>query len=1442
MSIQTSSVIIIVLIIIIIFLFFYKKTESFVLYADTKSTGVKDISETYNYPDCTECITTSNKLKPGFRYNISDDRCVKNNTTGYISNTNLNSLISYSSDPTNELSSCNSDYNSMYSYVGGRYVMLFRNDSTKMRFNHISVHERSISAASLTSNAVIFTTNLVKNVSGQYVYPESVLDSTDSNTIVFESGNSISYTIIKLQNISNIGYVRIRHANVSDAATLNGATLVVLNDPTVVDNINANVVFYKLINTSDINRIIYTNKYLGPLPNYLTSSMSIINKWLLPCDNCGNAAGKLFAGHYYGSGMKCYKPLTNNTNLSIFDTAMSDTSITTNFGSCSSEFDTRYDPPLGKFIQIKRSDSRDIAIQISKIQIYSDYNYNINNLSNISALVKTYKDSSSLFENILDDTESTTLSTTNDRNSFIHIDTGSNTNVIMSGISIKIPIAERYNIVGLKFIIIKIDETNPFDTSKMTVTCERTITSTDVADAKVASGDTLSYTYLIPLTNNKNDSVSTRTDIIINNEVVYDSTNQYLTTYKNGSIYYQIPYTIYTLGNGRKIMAKASADVTNTLEKINISDAVTLFKFSSITNMTSVPGLTDSHLLTPITTRYIQIVPNVSYTLDSTITKIEVYDKTLTVIASFTNPYVIYEVPSTDYNKYLGDSSLSALSNGSVLVDMEVDKKVMFIRIDVNKDYISNLTYAVLNMIDNYGSRVYTYIVTNPKNTNYFITDIDAINESGPFLVNKYLYPDCLTYGLCNTIAPNTYYISEKGKCFKSKSMADLVPCTSTNCMNNLLDYSNTNRIQYVEDNLTSCDTSYDTRIYSLDSPVFWLKMNKPYYVSAGTNNPFNSMRYINAAETPLPYFSANATSGVRVYTVLDNPVKFKQVRFINYCVLNGNSTPGDTTAGARLINLYVTDYDPTTVYGSNVTANELIFSGEIPELTGLYESITGYYYPKTDVKYFPVIERIGKYVILDIVSNWGHASKVGIGSIDFGISSYHVTIPLVLPVTGRYIRINRLDDHSSQIQISEIEVYNASKVKYTITNGSIYPSAPTGYEWNYLVDGNTTTYGSTLGTTNDEYLQVDLGSMTNISYIIIKVRGYPQLTVATEMYKISGCVLNVLDDTLTTLGQYVFQDICDSYKIGYIPCIKWSSLNWNITNPISDPPTMLLKWDTQQVNSVVNTKNLYVYKGDQYVKKWKESKTGNSDNDLTITGLNGNNCRFVVDNDNYPGISITHGINLISNGNRTVYLQGTHFVVGSFTSLTNNFKYLQRVLFTCGGKWNVPNTEGPWYPVSTTWPILQVFPTMSNNTACIGAYYAANKEVQQRSISVSFPDNKKIVYGFKLEHVGGTTFRYALITSLNANTVLYSSTYSGTESQFTGTNTQVGNRYYVNGIQHDLQRWPDVQGYNDPFYGEYYASSNSGILHEINLHDDLTGAQMITECQRLMAKWNCTP
>jgi len=407
--------------------------------------------------------------------------------------------------------------------------------------------------------------------------------------------------------------------------------------------------------------------------------------------------------------------------------------------------------------------------------------------------------------------------TTNSRDSRLHIDLGFSINKNISGIGIKIPVAEQYNIVGLKIYVIKIDETDPFNNSLMKVTSEKLITNADVSNLKIINDDVNYYTFLFPLKLNKDDLINTFNDIIINKEVVYDSTNKYLTTYKNGQLYYQVPYIIYKMPNNRKIMATTRVDSSDTLDLINTSDAITLLNFSTNVNMKTSPDIINSHILNPVLVRYIQFIPYGSKTLLNIIQKVTLYNSNGIVINTFVNPPIIYNLPNANYTSYLSDSSTGALNNGIILLDIGSNTLVTFVKIEISS--ISNMTNAVMNMINTSGNAMYVYTFVNPLSTNYIITDINTTNISGPYFVNKYSYPACLSLNICNIIAPDTYYILSD-RCFRSNVNVD--PTTCVNCMTGLASYSANNRISAIDTNFITCVNGKDTRFVILPELIRW--------------------------------------------------------------------------------------------------------------------------------------------------------------------------------------------------------------------------------------------------------------------------------------------------------------------------------------------------------------------------------------------------------------------------------------------------------------------------------------------------------------------------------------------------------------------------------------------------------------------------------------------
>lgn len=798
---------IIIIIILIIFISHEKIEEFKVSTNDITQGSSKDIGERYRYPGCIGCITTDRMLKPKFMYDISDNRCIKNNDQ-YNNTNDLDSLITYDKLPSYDYISCETNLNSMYSSIRGRYIIIFRKDSIKMRINNISVHERDTTKPPF--NATIFSTNIEKNPDGTFVYPDSVLNAMESNTLTFESGSNSSRIIISLDKNYDIGYIRIKHSNTSDAETLNGAVIAIATiADTDTTSESASIVFYTILNTIDTDRIIYTYNHLDALQSGIDQSFPIVNTWEMPCDTCTNSSGTLFKGHYYKNGIRCFKPLLDTINKTIFNQDIQPSDIV-NFNSCSSVFDTRYVPSRGAIIQILRGDSNDTGFRLSRIQIYSDYSNNKYDLtvnSSLSALATTYLNSTSLFDNLTDGTESTMLETTSSRNSKIHINLGSNYNI--SGIGLSVLKTEQTNLVGLKIYIISVDESNPFDSSLMRVTSVKTITANDVSTNFIESGDLNNYTYLLALNYHINDPIVQYTDLVINNEVVYDPSNRYLSTYKHDQIYYQIPYTIYRTINTRRVMAKSKIDSSVILDKIAASDAVTLFNISS-SSTDVVPVSNTSHILSPISGRYIQIVPTTSQTLENTIQTITVYNSLKNVIKTVT-PNVVYKIPESTYTNYLSNVNTGATEAGTIIIDLGQNTAITFIKLDILDT--TKLTNATVNLVNDSGTKVFTYTLSSPQSTTYIITDNSPITVAGPHFINKYAYPACINLNLCNAVAPNTYYILNDTRCFKSNATIGTT-CDNT-CIANIQTFNKANRSTYpaIDSNFGTCGAAgTDTR------------------------------------------------------------------------------------------------------------------------------------------------------------------------------------------------------------------------------------------------------------------------------------------------------------------------------------------------------------------------------------------------------------------------------------------------------------------------------------------------------------------------------------------------------------------------------------------------------------------------------------------------------
>lgn len=838
---MSQYLVIIVIVVVLIIIYMLKgikpydeiKCEQFQIHTDANSgDNVKYINEIYQIP-CIGCLRSDNSLKPGFKYHLSDDRCVENTSNSYVDGSSLLGMVTYDSDPSMDYHSCESTYNSLYSIVNGRYIRIIRNDNTPIKIKHISVHGRLKSSPSLSTNKFIFVNPIYKNISGIISYPDEILDSSDSIINTFQTGSKSPYVHIDLGNNMDIAFIIIKHNNIQDAGSLNGAYILVLEDNDESGE-DGTLVFHKQIIGTDMERTIYTQNYKNPnLPVNTTNTMKMINTYTWPCEGCITSSQHLFKNHKYNVGERCVKPLnfdSYNTDLDNIDTLDSNI-IENKFMSCNSQFDTRFLPAFGRFIQFYRT-SGDIAIKFSKITIYSSFNYDTN--VPISAYVHAIKDSNSVFAKALDSDYTTEVSTSDTNEAMIHIDLGTNKNIV--GMKIEtLKNGEPY-INGIICYVIKIDIDKPFDISSMKVKYSITIDQS-VIDRFRDSTDPNVNSYIIPIIQNVDQTVSDVPTITLNREVTYDPSNKYLSTHVEGDQYYQIPYIIYKMNN-RRMLAKTNAIATK-LDRISNSDGSILFNIDNDIDLSPYP-IANSYILNPISGRYVQLIENGILTLNNAVGNITVYNSSKEVIKTISNPKVLYDIPLATYNKYLTDIIPAGItpSDRYILIDLLQDTMITFIKVElVNNTYLSNLDGSILRIVNDIGNKVFSYVFSNSMVLNYVITDINEVNVTGTFYDDNYAYPQCKNAGTCDAVVPNKSYILSNGLCYKANSSIDPT-CTVATCLDVLSTFGLDNMINIVDNNFSTCIIGKDTRFDLSNINVSWKPSEFSYITSMDDTTP----------------------------------------------------------------------------------------------------------------------------------------------------------------------------------------------------------------------------------------------------------------------------------------------------------------------------------------------------------------------------------------------------------------------------------------------------------------------------------------------------------------------------------------------------------------------------------------------------------------------------
>jgi hypothetical protein len=543
-------------------------------------------------------------------------------------------------------------------------------------------------------------------------------------------------------------------------------------------------------------------------------------------------------------------------------------------------------------------------------------------------------------------------------------------------------------------------------------------------------------TYLFPLNYINNNLINTYSEIILPISVNYDINNKYLTTYKKNNIYYQIPYLNYHFLNGRSIFSKTLTDSIDTLDKINNSNPDILFNFPDQNNMVSRIIGQNTELLSPILSRYIQIIANTS--LINVIENITIYDNQRNIIKSVQNPYPIYTVSHSTYTSYLTSDIAKTnefTGNGNIIIDIETDMLISFIIIESST--YSRLNGNFLYLINNNNVKKFTYTFVNVL-TNILILVIDTNNEistPGSYILNKYDYPNCLTNELCTYVNPNSYYILQN-TCFLSNPNTTTTRC-DTSCMRSIQDYLMDDTLAIINNNFSTCIESTDTR--SFITALLW-NANNLYTILDAYDNAVPilestidiNLSYLILNVSGNTLINANKSSTVFTETNSNVSIVNQNLLSTNYGTLFSSSGYIDFSNNPVLSipNLFTIQFwcKFDNIPDSN-DINRCIFTlGDMSNTTGLMLNKTNLRIGSTLTYNINTIFIYNTWYYIKLIRNPSNEMRLYInGTLELNIPNTTITINS----TGTYRQLRLLNTMSGNLTLTSMNGYIADFKMY---------------------------------------------------------------------------------------------------------------------------------------------------------------------------------------------------------------------------------------------------------------------------------------------------------------------------------------------------------------------------------------------------------------------------
>lgn len=375
------------LLVLLVLLILFNKScviDSYTINAADIATNVNmSSSETYTWP-CDGCTTTT-MLKPRFKYNISDNRCLSNKLKDYTTPiTTLTNIINYKIEPDpNIFESCSATSNTMYSIANGRYLTM--NNSVYFTIGSLKVYYNSIEIS--PTNFITYTDE------GNYLEPGLLGGIWPSSKFMqIDFGSNI-----------NIDTLVITHNSQADANAFVNTILTIAVDTGSFDN--ASVIFLQAIKNNSLTKVIHTQYSVK------TSFNIIIKKaYAWPCTTCLTYTGKLRrTNEYTVTDGRCFKAknyIMPSFLTSAINNTISSYDLNNSFMSCAAT-ETRFKNPItDAFVWFDATERNTVknqlgnnAIKYEKVAQWIDKIGGIILSQSLDTLQPTYNDSTAINNN-----------------------------------------------------------------------------------------------------------------------------------------------------------------------------------------------------------------------------------------------------------------------------------------------------------------------------------------------------------------------------------------------------------------------------------------------------------------------------------------------------------------------------------------------------------------------------------------------------------------------------------------------------------------------------------------------------------------------------------------------------------------------------------------------------------------------------------------------------------------------------------------------------------------------------------------------------------------------------------------------------------------------------------------------------------------------------------